>query len=452
MASKNSPVLFQARSCDGAVRSFSHTEGRETWPLVHALAVTFNAPHPLPVLAEVLGTHLGAGACLLLCHYPSTNEVIYTGWHPDEAPTSQCLSTAKAGSLLDWQHRVALGLIQRTIEPSGGAPLRWQTGVAALLGQENDPPPWLRSLTACTAIAVDGSGLQGAILLLGSGGFSVDQTVQANLASLGAIAFHQHQLQGQAVLHAEQLRYLNYLKEDFLSTLNHELRTPLTSMMLAIRMLRRPDLSPERATMYLDILEQQCSREINLVNDLLMLQTLDAKATSTHCQTSDLGQLLNALVEQSQDKFRQANLTLDLELPPQPILLYTDLDQLTRVLRELLDNACKYSAPATTVKLSLHDSQAHEDPVRVQVTNLGMAIEADDLPHVFDKFRRGHSATRDGIAGTGTGLALVRGLMEQMGGTIKVSSSVTSQPNQSQLWQTCFTLEFDRDAHDTGNV
>ncbi|MGB3203203.1 MAG: HAMP domain-containing sensor histidine kinase [Nodosilinea sp.] len=453
MASKNSPVLFQARPYEGAVRSSSHTEGRETWPIVHALAVTLNAPHPLPVLAEVLGTHLGAGACLLLCHYPNTNEVIYTGWHPDEAPTSQCLSTAKAGSLLDWQHRVALGLIQRTIESSnGGASLRWQTGVAALLGQEHDPAPWLRALATCTAIAVDGSGLQGAILLLGSGGFTVDQTVQANLGSLGAIAFHQHYLQGQAVRHAEQLRYLNYLKEDFLSTLNHELRTPLTSMMLAIRMLRRPDLTAERKAMYLDILEQQCSREINLVNDLLMLQTLDSKAAATNEQTADLGQLLSDLVEQSDGKFRQANLVLDLQLPSAPVVLATDLERLTRVLQELLDNACKYSAPATTVRLRLDDSPALNGPVTLRVTNLGMAIEADDLPHVFDKFRRGHSATRDGVAGTGTGLALVRGLVEQLGGTINVSSNAVGQSGQPQLWQTCFTLEFDRDDQGTPNV
>jgi signal transduction histidine kinase len=406
---------------------------------VHALAAILNTPNSLPALAEVLGTHVGAKACLLLCHYPSTNQLIYTSWHQGEAPTSQGLGITEAGSSLDWQRRVALGLIQQTIEQSaGGARLRWQKGVAELLREENGPPPWLRTVTACTAIAVDGSGLQGALLLLGVGGFTVDQTVQANLASLGAIAFHQHYLQGQAVRHTEQLRYLNYLKEDFLSTLNHELRTPLTSMMLAIRMLRRPDLTPERAAMYLDILEQQCSREIDLVNDLLMLRTLEAKASAVAHQATDLGQLLTKLAEQSQDKLQQTQLTLDLQLPPDPVVLSTDPQQLTKVLGELMDNACKYSAPQTTVTLSLSDEQPENGRVVLTISNLGVAIEADDLPHIFDKFRRGHSATKDGIAGTGTGLALVRGLVEQLKGTIKVSS----QPSAPQLWQTCFTLEF----------
>lgn len=441
MASENSHVLFQARPYEGgAPTSSSLADGRETWPLIHALAATLNDPNPLPALAEVLGSYLGAGACLLLCHYPSTNDLIYTCWHQGAAPTSQCLGTAEAGSPLDWQRRTALGLIQQAIKPTlgGGDRLRWQQGLAALLREEKGPPAWLRAVASCTTIAVDGPGLQGAMLLLGAGGLAIDQTVQANLASLGAIAFHQHYLQGQAVRHSEQLRYLNYLKEDFLSTLNHELRTPLTSMMLAIRMLRRPDLTPERATMYLDILEQQCSREINLVNDLLMLQTLEAKASAAAHQATDLGQLLTELTEQSQEKLRQAQLTLDLQLPPDPVVLSTDPQQLTKVLSELLDNACKYSAPQTTVTLSLSNDQLQNGRVALQISNLGMAIEADDLPHIFDKFRRGQSATKDGIAGTGTGLALVRGLVEQLKGTIRASS----QPSELQLWQTCFTLEF----------
>lgn len=441
MASENSPLLFQTRPCEGVLPiSSSPADGRETWPLVHALAATLDAPTPLPALAEVLGTHLGARACLLLCHYPSTNDLIYTWWHRGEMSVCQALGAVEAGSSLDWQRRVSLELIQQTIgQSAGGARLRWQKGLAALLGENDNPPAWLRTVASCRAIAIDGSGLQGAILLLGPRGLTIDPAVQANLASLGAIAFHQHHLQGQAVRHAEQLRYLNYLKEDFLSTLNHELRTPLTSMMLAIRMLRRPDLTPERTAMYLDILEQQCSREINLVNDLLMLQNLESKTAATARQPTDLGQLLVDLVEQSLEEFQQAQLALDLQLPSSSVMLSTDPERLTKVLRELFSNACKYSAPQTAVTLALADNQSQNGRVTLQISNLGAAIEADDLPHIFDKFRRGHSATKNGIAGTGMGLALVRGLVKQLRGTIRVSS----QPREDQLWQTCFTLEFE---------
>ncbi|MBD2230197.1 sensor histidine kinase [Phormidium tenue] len=441
MASENPTVLFQARPPEGLASTYPNLcEGRETWPLVHALAATLNEPDMLPSLAEVLGTHLGAGACLLLCHYPD-HGLTYTCWHQGGATTSYQFGDAPIGLTLDRQRRVALDLIQQTIaQAAGKARLSWQKGLAGLLRNEAETPAWLRTISHCTAIAVDGAGLQGAMLLLGTKGLSLEPTVQTNLASLGSIAFHQHYLQGQAQHHAEQLRYLNYLKEDFLSTLNHELRTPLTSMMLAIRMLRRPDLTPERSAMYLDILEQQCTREINLVNDLLMLQTLESKVPVEVRQSTDLGQLLTDLANQSQEQLHQAQLTLALQLPSRPVLLATDPERLTKVLKELVNNARKYSTPKTVVTFALADNQAQNGRVTLQVSNLGQAIEADDLPHIFDKFRRGASATKEGIAGTGTGLALARGLVEQLGGTIKVSS----QPVNDQLWQTCFTLEFER--------
>jgi len=467
MASQNSPVLFQALPQEGGMpTSPSLGEGRETWLLVHALTATLNHPDPLPVLAEVLGTHLGARACLLLCHYGNPNsgthsgtrsgpnDLVYISWHQGTASTSHRLPLAEAGAALDWpldwQRRVALTLIQQTFDQSmGNAWPHWQKGLAELLQQDHQPPDWLRSIAAATAIAVDGAGFQGSILLLGAAGIGVDPTLRANLASLGAIAFQQHQLQGQAQRNAKQLRHLNALKEDFLSTLNHELRTPLTSMMLAIRMLRRPDLTPDRAALYLDILEQQCSREIGLVNDLLMLQTLESKVAPAVRQTTDLGQLLGDVAEQSTVTFQQAQLSLDWQPPAQVVVLSTDPDLWTKVLRELLGNARKYSAPQTAVTLALADHRAQNGRVTLQISNLGAAIEADELPHIFDKFRRGRHATSDGIAGTGTGLALVRGLVAQLGGTIRVSSHPSDadpsdpSPSDATLWQTCFTLELE---------
>ncbi|WOD40957.1 HAMP domain-containing sensor histidine kinase [Nodosilinea sp. E11] len=442
MASDNSPVLFQARPPEGlSLAASTHGDGREIWPLVHALAATLNDPNPLPALTEVLGTHLGARACLMLCHYPSTSGVTYTCWHQGTAPASHWLAASSDPStVLDGQRRVTLELIQQTIAPPMGLGWpHWRKGLAELLQADHRPPAWLRAIATATAIAVDGSGLQGAILLLGTSSLGLDQTVQANLASLGAIAFHQYYLQGQAQGNAEQVLYLNHLKEDFLSTLSHELRTPLTSMMLAIRMLRRPDLTPERSAMYLDILEQQCTREINLVNDLLMLQTLESTPPLTTPQPIDLSHLLTDLAQQAKEPFQQAQLTLAQQLPPTPVTLSIDSAQLTKVLQELLANARKYSAPQTTVTLALADNQAHQGRITLQISNVGAAIGADDLPHIFDKFRRGCNATKDGIAGTGAGLALVHGIVEQLGGTIKVSS----QPHDNQLWQTCFTLEFE---------
>ncbi len=271
-------------------------------------------------------------------------------------------------------------------------------------------------------------------------GLALEEPLAVNLASLVAVALNQHHLYQQTQHCNEQLRYLNYLKEDFLSTLNHELRTPLTSMMLAIRMLRRPDLTPERTAMYLDILEQQCSRETNLVNDLLMLQTVDTGANRTQLMPIDLAQALTTLAQEAQDTLATAQLSLALEVPTEPVRILASASHLTHMMQELLTNARKYSAPGSTITLTLTPPTPNDTQVTVQLSNVGAGIQADELPHIFEKFRRGRNATKDAIPGTGTGLALVRGLMEQLDGTI----TVTSQPLGNQRWQTCFSLTFRR--------
>jgi signal transduction histidine kinase len=444
MASENPLLLFQARPAEKAPplarssASASFYPSRDLWPLVHALAATLDNPNGLPSLVEVLGTHLGAKACLLLCHYPSPDPLIYTLWQRGEPPTITALGSSTANSPTDQQRQAALELIQQAAAAGQGR-LPWQQGLAKLLrDEEGCPPTWLRSLESCSAIAIDGPELRGAVLILGNQGL-VDPAVQAHIASLGAIACYQHHLNAQGQRHSDQLRHLNSLKDDFLSTLNHELRTPLTSMMLAIRMLRRPDLTPERSAMYLDILEQQCAREIDLVNDLLMLQALEAGPVTRQAvdlRTFDLGALLGDLVTQWRPGFERSQVCLDLRCPPDPVTVSTDPDRLGKVLRELLENAHKYSAPRTTVEVSLEPGQPNPGQITLRVTNQGAAIAPEELPHIFDRFRRGRNATRDGVAGTGTGLALVHRLVSQLGGTV----SATSQPGEDQLWQTQFTV------------
>jgi signal transduction histidine kinase len=319
--------------------------------------------------------------------------------------------------------------------------LSWREGIQALLKDRQQSLDWLSHIQACRAIAVTTApDMDGVVLLLHRStqrSISLSQTQELEVAGLVAIAFHQHHLQHQAQRSNEQLTYLNYLKEDFLSTLNHELRTPLTSMMLAIRMLRRPDLTPERVAMYLDILEQQCTREINLVNDLLMLQTVNAKQPKTPLVPIDLVQFLTELGEREHQQFARAKLKLLLELPEQSIMMATSREYLTRILQELLTNARKYANSGSTITLQLLDNLASTQSVKLCLTNTGAGIQPEELPHIFDKFRRGQNATKNAIPGTGTGLALVKGLLEQLRGVI----AVTSQPITQHIWQTCFTVE-----------
>ncbi len=240
----------------------------------------------------------------------------------------------------------------------------------------------------------------------------------------------------------DQLRYLNQLKDDFLSTISHELRTPLTNMALAIRLLRQAELSPERRAKYLEILEQQCSQEINLINDLLALQKLESPHSQIQVQKIDIKELISHLVNSFEQQWRDKGLKLAVDLPERSLIIHTDPESINRILVELLTNAGKYSQSDSTVYLRLtQPAKQPEEQVILTISNTGSGISPDELNYIFDKFRRGDGVTEKAIQGTGLGLALVKSLVQHLNGTIDVKSSPIQN---SPAYQTDFTLTLPR--------
>lgn len=236
----------------------------------------------------------------------------------------------------------------------------------------------------------------------------------------------------------EQLRRMNQIMEEFLSTVSHELLTPLTSMKLAIRMLREANLSPEQQARYLNILEQQCAQETQLINDLLALQRLDRKTENLQLQQIDLRHFIRDLQETWSENLQERSLTLEVDLPARPLLMKTDPDSLNRILMELLTNAKKYSDPGSRVVLTVMPETNKPVPeVAIAVQNVGAGIAPEEMPIIFEKFRRGTGATQKAIPGIGLGLALVKGLIAHLSGNITASSNPLPD---SDLWQTRMTL------------
>lgn len=237
----------------------------------------------------------------------------------------------------------------------------------------------------------------------------------------------QHSVDLQAKLYElnrkqiERLREMNKRMDEFLSTLSHELRTPLTSMMLAIRMLREATLTPDRRSQYLNILEQQCAQETRLINDLLALQELETKHVLMQLQLIDLPSFMRDLESGFAQQWTSKGLTLEMDLPSK-LAISTDVSSLNRVLVELLTNAGKYSDPSTQVSLRVTQSIARQ--ISIVIANVGGGIPAEEMPYIFEKFRRCQGMTDNAVPGTGLGLALVKSLVQHLGGTV----SATSKP------------------------
>jgi signal transduction histidine kinase len=248
-------------------------------------------------------------------------------------------------------------------------------------------------------------------------------------------------LELQAKLHektrqyVEQLRELNELKDEFLSNMSDRLRYPLTNMLLSIKNLRLPGINPERRVRYLDILEQECTKEINLINDLLTLQKLESHQEPPQFETINLNPKIQELGVSFEKRLVDKGLSITVDLPEEPLKIQTELDSFDRILQELLTNACKYSERESIVHLQAdHQVEKQIDQVIIKVTNIGRGISEEEATYIFDRFRRGKGRW---TPGTGLGLALVKSLVQHLNGEITVESVSISD---SQLSEICFTL------------
>lgn len=310
------------------------------------------------------------------------------------------------------------------------------TVLGFLVLQQRQPRLWLQEelelvelVSAQLSVAILQSQMQRQILAL----------VEERTTQLKSSLAVQAKLYEKTRQQVDQLRQLNQLKDDFIDTVSHELKTPLTKMRMAIQNLRRPALSPDKQAQYLDILEQQCSQEINLIQDLLALQKLESNKSPIQLQKVDLKQLIPLLAQSFDEKWADKGLTLVTDLPERSLMLQTDPDSLSRILEELLTNAGKYSDPETTVHLSIAYQVDRESPqIVLTLSNTGPGIPPAEQIHIFEKFRRGQGVTQQAIAGTGLGLALVKCLVHHLNGTIAVSSNPSNQSEDA--WETCFTL------------
>jgi signal transduction histidine kinase len=239
------------------------------------------------------------------------------------------------------------------------------------------------------------------------------------VANQCAIAIRQARLYQSSQVQVQELEKLNRLKDEFLSTVSHELRTPIANVKMAIKMLRVAP-TEEKRNKYLDILDEQSIREAELINDLLDLQRLEVASCPIALQPLHLQSWLPELVEPFQARFLNREQILRVDFPADLPLLYSDAIILRRILSELLNNACKYTAPGGEIGLKVAYEAAH-GAIVFRVFNQAQ-IPPEEVPKVFDKFYRCPNADPWSQGGTGLGLALVQKLVAQLQAAIAVES------------------------------
>ncbi|MGF1498649.1 MAG: ATP-binding protein [Elainellaceae cyanobacterium] len=262
------------------------------------------------------------------------------------------------------------------------------------------------------------------------------------VASQCAIAIRQARLYQAAQTQVKELERLNYLKDDFLSTISHELRTPMSSIKMAAHMLevslkKRGVLSEADGILkrYFAILQDECQRETQLIDNLLDLSRLDAGTELLQISTVPLSTWLPHLAEVFHDRVRRQRQTLAIDLPPDLPSIITDANFLKRILIELLENACKYTPPDGTITLTAVTAGSQ---LSLAITNTGVEIPLEERDRIFDKFYRIPNSDPWKHGGTGLGLALVKKLVQTLNGTITVRSG-----GDRTTFVVCFPITID---------
>jgi signal transduction histidine kinase len=214
----------------------------------------------------------------------------------------------------------------------------------------------------------------------------------------------------------EQLKSLDRMKDDFMSSVTHELRTPLTSIR-ALSELMRDDPAMEGAQrhQFLSIVVGESERLSRLVNQVLDMAKIESGHAEWHNADVDLCALLKQAADTTAEIFHERGARLELDLPPSAPSLRADADRLLQVLLNLLSNAAKFvPAQGGYVQLRLR-CEAEAAVVEVQDNGPGVPPEQQQL--VFEKFRQGGDALQR-PQGTGLGLPISRQIVEHFGGRL----------------------------------
>lgn len=219
----------------------------------------------------------------------------------------------------------------------------------------------------------------------------------------------------------EQLKSLDRLKDDFMSSVTHELRTPLTSIRaLSELMLDDPDMDTEQRQQFLGIIVAEAERLTRLVNQVLDLAKIEAGHAEWHNTDVDMRALLTQATQSTAELFRERGATLHLDMPAQVPAIKADPDRLTQVVLNLLSNAAKFvPREGGRVDVRLRTDQAG---LTVDVQDNGSGVPEDQQALIFEKFRQGGDAANR-PQGTGLGLPISRQIVEHFGGRMWLRSA-----------------------------
>ncbi len=209
------------------------------------------------------------------------------------------------------------------------------------------------------------------------------------------------------------------IKDEFLAGLSHEIRTPLNAILGWAQILLHSPSMPEEARAGLEVIERNARLQTRLIEDLLDLSRIASGKLRLDVQPVSLPTLIDAAVESVQPGLVNKGLRLVLDIDRGATPVAGDPVRLQQVLWNLLANAVKFTPREGRITVALERTASHHE---LRVTDTGIGISPEFLPHVFDRFRQADGSTTRSYGGLGVGLAIVKQLVELHGGCVRAIS------------------------------
>ncbi|MDK2926074.1 MAG: two-component system, OmpR family, sensor histidine kinase ResE [Bacillota bacterium] len=216
-------------------------------------------------------------------------------------------------------------------------------------------------------------------------------------------------------------RRLEEMRREFVANVSHELRTPLTYLQgYTEAILDGLAADPDEEKKYLKIILDETLRLRRLVSDLLDLSRIEAGQLALEKGEVNLAELCSEVAEKVRPLAEEKEIRLELDVPAQLPPAWGNADRLQQVLINLLDNALRHTGAGGKVAVT---AKVQGEELAVSVHDTGPGIPPEELPYIFERFYKVEKARTRTTAGTGIGLAIVKGLVEAHGGRVWVEST-----------------------------
>jgi len=222
------------------------------------------------------------------------------------------------------------------------------------------------------------------------------------------------------------LRRVEELRADFVANASHELRTPLAALSGFIDTLQGPARDDANAReRFLAIMRAQATRMARLIDDLLSLSRIELSAHVRPETPIDLQPILRQVVDGLEPLARERGVAINVDMPPSPLVVPGDRDELLRLFENLIENGLKYGAPGGKVDVAISSAAAPDGSpeVRVKVRDYGPGIAPEHVPRLTERFYRVDVGDSRAQGGTGLGLSLVKHILNRHRGRLLIESA-----------------------------